>query len=68
VTGDVYEREDDILFGGMGEAEVDRDAPLFLLAESIGISSSERVDQRALAVIDVTCSADDDVLHQERRP
>ncbi len=68
VTRDVDEGEDGFLFGGVGKAEVDRDAALFLLAQPIGIGAGQRQDQRALAVIDVTCSADDDVLHQVKCP
>ena len=52
----------------MGEAEVDGDAALFLLAQPVGIGAGQRQDERALAVIDMTGGADDDMLHPIRSP
>ena len=63
VAGDVYEREHDVAFGGVREPEIDRDAARLFLLQAIGIGPGERVHQRALAVVDVSGSAYDDVLH-----
>jgi hypothetical protein len=64
----VDEGEDGFLLGGMGKAEVDRDAALFLLAQTVGIGAGQGKDQRALPVIDVTGGTDDDVLRQIKAP
>jgi hypothetical protein len=68
VTGNVHERKDDVLFRGVREAKIDRDAAFFFLAEAIGIGAGQRHDQRALAVIDVTGGADDNMTHQVENP
>ncbi len=47
----------------MRKADVDGDAAALLFFETIGIDAGERFDQRGLAVVDVTCGADDDGLH-----
>ena len=51
------------------EADVDGDAPFFLLLQAIGIGAGQGLDQKALAVIDVSGGADDDLTgggHKER--
>ena len=45
----------------VGEAEIDRDAALFLLLEPVGVLPGERLDEARLAVIDVAGGADDPV-------
>ena len=50
--------------GGVREAELDRDAARLLFLQAIGIDAGQRLDQRALAVIDVAGGADDDVSHR----
>jgi len=45
----------------VGEAQIDRDAALFLFLQAIGVVPGERLDQRGLAVIDMTRGADDRV-------
>ena len=42
------------------EAEVDRDPALLLLLEPVGIGAGERLDERALAVVDVAGGPDDE--------
>ena len=46
---------------GVREAQLDGDAARFLFLEAIGIDAGQRLDERALAVIDVAGGADDDV-------
>ena len=46
------------------EAEVDCDAPRLLLDQPVGIDAGERLDQGALAVIDMARGADYDVPHR----
>ena len=45
----------------VGEAEIDRNPALLFLLEAVGVLPGERLDQRGLAVIDVTGGADDGV-------
>ncbi len=44
------------------EPELDRDAALLLLAETVGVDAGQRLDELGLAVVDVTRGAEDDVL------
>ena len=46
----------------MGKAQIDRDPARFLFRQTIGIGAGQRLDQRTLAVIDVTGGGDDEVL------
>ena len=64
VAGHVDEREVDAVDDLMGEPEVDGDAAGLLFLEPIRIGSSQRLDQRALAVIDVSRGTDDDVSYR----
>ena len=57
----IDERDRDALDHGVRKAELDGDAALFLLLQPIGIDPGQRLHQRALPVIDMTGSADDDV-------
>jgi hypothetical protein len=43
----------------IGEAEVDRDAARLLFLQAVGVDASERLHQRGLAMVDVTCGSDD---------
>ena len=43
----------------VGEAEVDGDAARLLFLQAVGVDAGERLHQRGLPVVDVTCSADD---------
>ena len=66
VAGDV----DDPRKGPGGEREVrepqlDRDPPLLLLLEAVGVDSRQGPDERALAVVDVARGSDDDPLGHE---
>ena len=47
----------------MGKAQLDGDAPLFLLLEPVGVDAGERLDQQGLAVIHMTGGADDHMFH-----
>jgi hypothetical protein len=62
VTRHVDEREVDIAQGLVSEAQIDRDPARFFLFETIRIGAGQRLDQRALAMIDVTRGSDDDRL------
>ena len=44
----------------VGEAEVDRDAALFLFLQPVRVGAGERAHERALAVVDVPGRADDE--------
>ena len=48
------------------EAELDGDLSRFFLGQAIGISSGERFDQRALAVIDVTGGCENEMFRGHR--
>ncbi|HVN43829.1 MAG TPA: hypothetical protein VMT66_01160 [Steroidobacteraceae bacterium] len=48
----------------VGVAELDRYPPCLLFRQTVRVDASERVHERGLAVIDVTCRADD---HESRR-
>src|SRR5260370_19265141 len=43
----------------VGVAEIDGDAARLLFLQAIGIDAGERLHQRGLAVVDMTCGADD---------
>ena len=45
----------------VGEAEIDRNPALLFLLEAVGVLPGERLDQRGLAVIDMSGGADDGV-------
>jgi hypothetical protein len=47
----------------IGEPYVDRDAPLLLLFQTIGVDPRQSLDERSLAVIDVAGCAGNDSLH-----
>src|SRR5207245_10372149 len=44
----------------VGEAEIDRDAALLLLLQTVGVLPGERADERRLAVVDVPRRPDDE--------
>ena len=61
VAGYVHERCDHVVGQGrVREAEVDRDPPLLLLLEAVGVGAGERAHERALAVVDVAGGTDDE--------
>ena len=45
--------------GLVGEAEVDGDAAFLLFLQAIGVDAGQRLDQRGLAMVDMTCGSDD---------
>jgi len=47
----------------MGKAQLDGDAAGLLLLESIGIDASQGLDQRGLAVVNMSGRAEDQVFH-----
>src|SRR5262249_2166160 len=59
----VNEAEMNVADGQVGEADVDRDAPLLLFLQTVGVNSRQRLDERSLAVIDVAGRADDNSFH-----
>ena len=46
----------------MGEAEIDRDFSRLFFRQAIRIGPSQRLDQRAFAMVDVAGSGEDKVL------
>ncbi len=56
VAGDVDETD----VAEMSEAEVDGDAAAFFFLKTVGVDAGEGSDERCLAVIDVSCCADDE--------
>ncbi len=63
VPGDVHEVELEVGLGQLREAEVDGDPPLALLREPVTVGAGEGLDERGLAVVDVTGGAEDDMAH-----
>ena len=47
----------------MGKAQLDGNAPLFLLDQAVGINARERFHQQRLAVVHMSGGADDHMLH-----
>lgn len=47
----------------MGKAQLDGNAPLFLLDKAVSVDTGQGLDEHGLAVIHMTGGADDDVLH-----
>ena len=45
------------------EAEIDRDTARLFFGQAIGVSSSQRFDEGALAVIDVSSGRENEVFH-----
>jgi GxxExxY protein len=60
VAGDV----DEFYVVEVGEAEVDGNAAALFFFQAIGVDAGQGADQRRLAVIDVSCGAYYDVLHE----
>src|SRR5690348_7150387 len=70
VTGDVDETKPDFFTAGRGElqvseAEIDGDAAALLFLEAVGVNAGKGLDQRGLAVVDVSGGAEDDMLHSK---
>jgi hypothetical protein len=63
VAGDVDKGEVGAVDDLMREAEIDGDAARFLFLQPIGIGAGEREHERAFAVVDVACCADDYGFH-----
>ncbi len=63
VSGHVHERERPLAVDPVGEAEIDGDPAGLFFLEPIGIDPGQRKNQTALAVIDVTGGADDEMSH-----
>ena len=63
VTRDVHEGEDRSAPSRVGEAEVDRDPARLLLGEAVRVGPGQRPHERALAVVDVPCGADENARH-----
>src|SRR5215471_13321354 len=51
----------------VGKADIDRDSPLLLFLETVGIYPGECFDQRRFAVINMTCGTYDDMRHKNLR-
>ena len=63
VAGDVDEADLEVAALEVGEAEVDRDPARLLLGPAVAVDAGQRLDQRGLAVVDVSGRADDDPAH-----
>ena len=63
VPGHVHERHVEPADLRVREPEIDRDPARLLFLQPIGIGAGQRLDQRALAVVDVPGGADDDRAH-----
>src|SRR5262245_58822956 len=63
VTRNVYKAEPEIVDHEIGEADVNRNPALLFFFEPVCIDAGERFNKSRLAVVDVSCSADDDVFH-----
>ena len=48
----------------IGETEIDRDASFLLLLEPVGMDPGQRLNERALAVVDVSGGAENEVTHE----
>ena len=48
----------------MGKAQLDGDAPLFLLLQTVGVDARQGLYQQGLAVVHVSGGADNNVLHR----
>ena len=59
VPGNVDKTDAQIVQLEIGKAEIDRDAATFFFRKSIGIDAGQSAHKSALAVINVTGSADD---------
>ena len=59
MTGHVNKTQAQITQLEIGKAEVDRNATSFFFRKAVGIDAGQSADEGALAVIDMTCSADD---------
>ncbi len=59
VTGNVDEPNAQIIQLEIGKAEIDSDAATFFFRKTIGIDTGQSAHESALAMIDVTGSADD---------
>ena len=57
---DVDEREVEVAQPRVREAEIDGDSARLLFFQTVGVRARERVDQRALAMVDVAGGPDDD--------
>ena len=58
VTGHVHDAQPAAAGEGqLGEAQLDADAPLLLLLEPVGVAAGEGLDERGLAVVDVSGGA-----------
>ena len=59
VAGHVDEGHDEVVDLGVGEAEVDGQAPGLLLGPAVGVGAGEGQHEGGLAVVDVTGGGDD---------
>jgi hypothetical protein len=64
VTGNINETDAHVSQIEVRKAKIDRDAALLFFREPVRITSGKRAHQRALAMIDVTGSADDNGFHK----
>ena len=68
MAGDVNESQANLVAIGrwqleVGKSNVNRDAAALLLFETIGVDAGESLNQRGLAVVDMSGGADDYRLH-----
>jgi hypothetical protein len=64
MTGNVDNPEGSTVWKSQGgEPEFDRDPPLFLLLETVGVHAGKAFDQRRLAVVHMTGRSHHEMLH-----
>ena len=63
VAGHVHESDLHVAEVEMSESQVDRDAAKLLFLQTVGIDAGQSLDQRAFAVVDMSCRADNYVPH-----
>jgi hypothetical protein len=65
MTRHVNKTKSHAVFIEKSESQINGDTAPFLLFQAIGVRACQRLDQRGLAVINVSRSADDDALGQQ---
>ena len=64
VAGDIHDaRLRAVVKIQMGKAQLDGDAPLFFLQQTVGVDAGQSLDQHGLAVVHMARRADDHMLH-----
>jgi hypothetical protein len=66
VAGHVHYPDEDVVAEAVvSEAQLDGDAPLLLLLEPVAVDPGQGLDERRLAVVDVTGRTDHHLFHSD---